>query len=257
LFKHSLLTHHDSVLPSLHLSPSFSIRLIISSLRNFDSTRIEKDVEEAVYLMQRNLDLVSGFDLVAEEDPNYRTLDYLDIWMELKAYEEKHDVEIPLFFHDGESNDRNDTNIVDAVQLGSRRIGHGTNLYFFPFLFDQIRDEGITLEVNPISNQVLRYVDNLELHPVNTFLAEGLNVVIAADDPGCFGYSGLTYDFWISLVSFQLDLKGIKTLSYNGLNFSSVYDEGIKKKLIENWEKEWDSFIDRALVKVQKAGAGV
>ena len=233
----------------------FTLRLIVSSLRVLDPEHIEADVADAVQLKFRNEDLVSGFDLVAEEDPNHRTLDYLDVWMELKQQEEKYNVELPLFFHDGESNDRNDTNIIDAVLLNSTRIGHGTNLYFYPYLFDIIKEQGTTLEVNPISNQVLRYVDNLELHPVNTFLAEGLNVAIAADDPGCFGYTGLTYDYWVSMVAFQLDLKAMKTLALNSLEFSSIYDEEVKAGVIGRWEKDWEGFIDDTLANIKAAKA--
>lgn len=192
----------------------------------------------------RNPDLIIGFDLVAEEDPNHRTLDYLDIWMELMKHEEKLGLELPLYFHDGESNDRNNTNMIDAVMLGSKRIGHGTNSYFFPVLFDQMREQGVVLEVNPISNQILRYVDNLELHPVNGFLAEGLNVVIAADDPGAFGYTGLSYDWWAGLVAFQLDLRSLKQLGMNSLEFSGLEGDELEVAM-GRWVTAWDAWVQR------------
>ena len=67
-----------------------------------------------------------------------------------------------------------------------------------------MKDNEVVLEVNPLSNQILRYVDNLEVHPVNGFIAQGLTVVLAADDPGAFGYSGLSYDWWAGLMAFQV-----------------------------------------------------
>jgi len=222
--------------------PNFTMKLIVSSLRVLDVKTIEDDVEEAVQLWLDNKDIIMGFDLVAEEDPNHRTLDYLDVWMKLKEWEERNGVNLPLYFHDGESNDRNNTNVFDAVMLGSKRIGHGTNLYFFPVLYDLIKEQGTVIEVNPLSNQILRYVDNLELHPVNTFLAEGMNVVIAADDPGAFGYVGLSWDYWVSLMGFQLNIKSLKTLARGGLVHSGLEGEELKNAL-RYWEEEWNKWV--------------
>ena len=60
----------------------------------------------------------------------------------------------------------------DAVMLGSKRIGHGFNLYYFPLLMEMIKEREIVIEVNPISNNVLRYSDNFAVHPVNYYLGE-------------------------------------------------------------------------------------
>jgi len=218
------------------------MKLIVSSLRNLNEATVKDDVEEAVQLWLDNKDIITGFDLVAEEDPNHRTLDYLDVWMELKDWGEREGMDLPLYFHDGESNDRNNTNVVDAVMLGSKRIGHGTNLYFFPVLYDAIREQGIAIEVNPLSNQILRYVDNLEVHPVNGFLAQGFNVVIAADDPGAFGYTGLSWDFWASMLAFQLDLKSLKTLARGSLVHSGL-EGGELEAALNNWQGKWDEWV--------------
>ena len=283
------------------IDSSFTMKLIISSLRVFDPETIKEDVEEvrasversdelrrkhdvqrqlvsliavavafssltpfhrhkhplirdslrssqAVRLYTAHRDLLIGFDLVAEEDPNHRTLDYLDVWMELMEWEEKLGFELPLYFHDGESNDRNNTNIVDAVMLGSRRIGHGVNSYFFPVLFEEMKERDTVLEVNPLSNQILRYVDNLELHPVNGFIASGVDVVLAADDPGAFGYTGLSYDWWAGMMAFQLDLASLKQLALNSLTYSGL--EGPELDFaMSGWEKSWDTWVEQWLQK--------
>ena len=231
------------------VDPNFTMKLIISSLRVLDPETIEEDVEEAVRLYTAHPDLLIGFDLVAEEDPNHRTLDYLDVWIQLMEWEEKLGFELPLYFHDGESNDRNNTNIVDAVMLGSKRIGHGVNSYFFPVLFDEMKANNAVLEVNPLSNQILRYVDNLELHPVNGFIASGVDVVLAADDPGAFGYTGLSYDWWAGMMAFQLDLSSLKQLALNSLTYSGL--EGSELDVaMSGWEKSWDNWVDTWLQKL-------
>jgi adenosine deaminase CECR1 len=94
-----------------------------------------------------------------------------------------------------------------------------------------------------------RYVDNLELHPVNGYLAEGLNVVIAADDPGVFGYNGLSYDWWAALVAFQLDLKSLKQLCENSLNYSGLEGDELEDAL-GRWQLSWDAWVQRWLAEM-------
>jgi adenosine deaminase CECR1 len=224
----------------------FSLRLIVSSLRKLPEDHISDDIEIAFQLKSNNLDLVTGFDIVAEEDPNHRTLDYLDQILGLKQKEDDTGVAMPLYFHDGESNDRTNTNMVDAILLGSKRVGHGFNSYFFPVLFGMMKERGTVLEVNPISNQVLRYVDNLEVHPANQFIAQGIQVVISSDDPGIFGYTGLTLDMWTSLVAFQLDLRGLKTLAMNSLKHSGLEGDA-KQNALKFWQKSWNAWIEDML----------
>lgn len=229
----------------------FTLRIILSSIRNLPPEHIEQDVEDSMRMIVDNKDLVIGFDIVAEEDPGYRTLDYIDTILALKQKELDTGVNLPLYFHDGESNDRNDTNMVDAILLGSKRVGHGFNSYYFPILFDKMRENHVVLEVNPISNQVLRYVDNLEVHPANAFMANGVDIVISSDDPGIFGYTGLSLDMWTALVSFQLNLKELKTLCYNSLEYSGLGDH--KERAIFVWETKWAMWVEEILKKLTKS----
>ena len=64
---------------------------------------------------------------------------------------------IKFFFHAGETNwfDRkSDDNLVDAILLGTTRIGHGFAINKHPKLLEMIKKRGIAVEVNPVSNQV-------------------------------------------------------------------------------------------------------
>lgn len=44
---------------------------------------------------------------------------------------------------------------LDAIMLGSKRIGHGYALSKHPLLLKMVKDMDIAVEVNPISNQVV------------------------------------------------------------------------------------------------------
>ena len=75
----------------------FTLKIIVSSIRALPEEHIAADVDAAVGMITKNKDLVIGFDIVAEEDPNHRTLDYIDTILELKEREETEGVELPLY----------------------------------------------------------------------------------------------------------------------------------------------------------------
>lgn len=77
------------------------------------------------------------------------------------------------------------------VSKGSRLIalGHGFALRNYPFLMQEVKRRGIAIEVSPISNQMLRLLDDMRDHPVTSFLNAGLPVAISSDDPMIYGKS--------------------------------------------------------------------
>jgi adenosine deaminase CECR1 len=55
-------------------------------------------------------------------------------------------------------------------------------------------------------------------------LNKGLQVSISSDDPGFFGYEGVTMDYLYTFLAWDLDLRDLKKLSLNGITYSSVDD---------------------------------
>ncbi|MBK9026097.1 MAG: hypothetical protein IPL69_19670 [Saprospiraceae bacterium] len=47
----------------------------------------------------------------------------------------------PYYFHAGESNRNNNSDIVEAIMLRSKRIGHGLALIKHPALMDKVRSD--------------------------------------------------------------------------------------------------------------------
>lgn len=104
----------------------------------------------------------------------------------------------------------------------------------------------IAVEVNPISNQVLKLVDDMRNHPAKVLFAQGYPVVISNDDPGFWGAEALTYDFYqafMALMSAHSDLRALKQLAMNSISYSSMTDAE-KKDAFAIWEKKWDTFVD-------------
>jgi len=231
--------------------PQFTSKLIISSLRHLTDTEVEGDIEDSFIMRKANPDFIKGFDLVAEEDPNYSTLKYLPVWATIPSLMEKYEITMPLYFHDGESDFVNDTNVVDAVLLGSKRVGHGFNTFYFPLVKELMKIQGTCIEVCPISNQILRYVDDLRIHPAAGYINEGVPIVISSDDPGVFGYEGLSYDFYEATLAWQLDLRQLKQLAFNSLHYSAL--EGAEKQnAIAVWEANWEIFVTKSLGLIHK-----
>jgi len=81
---------------------------------------------------------------------------------------------MPCFFHAGETHDRDVKNLHDAILLGTKRIGHGFQLFLFPKLQDMVKEKDICVEVCPLSNMVLGYTKDLRSHPVNFLLKKGV-----------------------------------------------------------------------------------
>lgn len=115
---------------------------------------------------------------------------------------------------------KTDWNIMDALLLNTKRIGHGFALPKHPQLWSTIRKRNIAIEVNPISNQVLGFIWDLRNHPASFLIAENFPIIISADDPGAWNAKGLSYDFYYAFMAFapaEADLRFLKQLALNSL----------------------------------------
>jgi aminodeoxyfutalosine deaminase len=78
--------------------------------------------------------------------------------------------------------------VVGALDAyGATRIGHGTRAVEDPTLLDRLARGRVPLEVCPTSNEALGVVPSVAAHPVATFVARGIPVVVSSDDPSLFG----------------------------------------------------------------------
>jgi len=122
---------------------------------------------------------------------------------------------IKYFFHAGETINPRIDSISHSLALGTSRIGHGINLQHFPAEMELVWKRGVLVELCSLSNILLRYTLNLRTHPVAGYLRQGIQVSINSDDPGLFGYQGVTYDFLYATVLWNLSLAELKRLILN------------------------------------------
>ena len=228
------------------IDPDFEFTIIHAGLRFKDATTIEKEMETAFAYRQKYPEWLRGFDLVAEEDAGNPTLFHAPQFLKLNTLDDEGGIELPLYLHDGESNWASVDNLYDAVLLGTKRIGHGFNLFRFPNLMEKVKEKNILLEINPLSNQILGYIRDLRNHPASTYLRRGIQCSISSDDPLIFDYEGISYDYWSIFLAWELDLASLKQLSKNGITFAAM-TETEKATALSIWQRRWDQFVQEGL----------
>jgi len=217
--------------------------LILTSYKMIGQSHVTKILNHIRVGKERYPDLVVGYDMVNEEEFTPTISKFMP--SVLGAQESAGStLNLPCFFHAGETHDRSVTNIHDAVLLNSKRIGHGFQLSLFPNLLQEVIKRDICVEACPLSNMVLGYTLDMRNHPVRYMLHQGLQASISSDDPGFFHYSGVTLDFVYVTLGWELDIWDLKKLSINGIKYSTV-SEAKKDNLLRNvFEPKWAEFIE-------------
>lgn len=247
--KTSVTDLQDVVKEIQKLHPQFSLKLIYSSFKFLDPKSIEKQLEMAFELKKEFPNVISGFDLVADEAAGNSINSFQENWIKLDVLSKKYGVKMPLFLHAGESNSVFNKNILDISSLNNPRIGHGLNLIYFPKTMELIKKQNKLVEVSPISNQILGYVSDLRNHPARVLLSNGIQCSINSDDSSVYGYEGLGYDFWVAFVYWELDVKALKKLVFNSINYSSL-KESEKKKALLYLNNQWEDFVKKTNMKL-------
>ncbi|XP_025116275.1 adenosine deaminase AGSA-like [Pomacea canaliculata] len=233
--------------------PDFTgARIINIAVRYKEKSLMLEDIKQAAALYQSDPGFMVGFDLVGHEDLLYPLSYYFEEL--LYPYQQNPPIQLPYFFHAGETNWEGtavDYNLLDAILLGTKRIGHGFSLLKHPLLMEKVKEMNIAVEVNPISNQILKLVDDLRNHPGAVLIANGFPVVISSDDPVVWGALPLTHDFYVTFMTMMgadMGLATLKKLALNSLEYSAL-SQTEKHDAIHAWKLKWDSFISNTIQK--------
>ena len=238
--------------------------MIWTALRRFPNRAIVESMKQCIATKKAFPHLIAGFDLVGQEDLGRPLADLTPLlfWFRKKCAEAG--VEIPFFFHAGEclgDGDETDTNLFDAILLGTRRIGHGYSIYKHPLLIEMVKDKRILIESCPISNEVLRLTSSIMAHPLPALLSRGVSVSLNNDDPAILGHrgNGLTHEFWQVVNGLEnVGLEGLAVMAENSIRWAAVEDQnskawiegikdgvagkGAKAQLLKEWEHDWETF---------------
>lgn len=128
------------------------MKLVICGLKILGDEHINAQMKACVKAL-KTTNLISGFDLVNEED----TTPPLKAFRKMIKNAQIEHPDLQIFLHAGESASRKNSNLYDAVLLNTKRIGHGFHLIDHPYLIEKVKEKGICVEVCPVSNLILGY----------------------------------------------------------------------------------------------------
>ncbi|TDG53073.1 hypothetical protein AWZ03_000616 [Drosophila navojoa] len=217
-------------------------RMIYAPLRNTDAAGVARYIETLKQVKAKYPEFLAGFDLVGQEDMGRPLREFVDQLLEVPE-------DIDFYFHAGETNwygSTVDENLIDALLLGTKRIGHGFGLVKHPVVLDMVKKLNVAIEVNPLSNQVLKLVSDFRNHPCSQFFADGYPVIISSDDPSFWKATPLSHDYYIAflgIASQHADLRLLKKLALNSIQYSSLSVDQ-KFDALNKWQTKWDQFID-------------
>lgn len=101
--------------------------------------------------------------------------------------------------------------VVDTIRtLHPDRIGHGIHIIEDMRAVDLVREQGVTLEVNPWSNYLTNSVAAIEQHPLKKLFDLGVKVTINSDDPEVLE-TNLNNEYRIAHEILGMSLEEIRT----------------------------------------------
>ncbi|KAJ4136627.1 hypothetical protein NW754_001387 [Fusarium falciforme] len=152
-------------------------------------------------------------------------------------------IDIPLLFHCGETIADEDDNLSHALNLGSKRIGHGFALINHPYIMQRMKDEGVCLELCPISNEILGLAGRISQHVMYPLLANNVHCTISSDN-GTLFRSSLSHDFYQVLVGkSDMSLSGCRQLILWSIEHACLEAEEYGC-IRDEWERQWAAFLD-------------
>ena len=219
-------------------NPDFTVGYVYLDMKYKTPEDIQQALEITHRLAQQYPKIVLGFDLVGEEETLNPITHYAEVLANFRGRSIAEGRPLQYFFHAGESTNPRIDSIRHTLALGTTRIGHGINLQYFPAELDMVRQRKTLIELCPLSNMLLRYTTDLRTHPGPAYLRQGIPVSISSDDPGMFGYSGVTHDFLYATALWNLSFAEVKQLILYSIEHCT---EPESTRLA--WEPKWTEFV--------------
>ncbi len=175
-------------------------RMIVTGVRHFGVEAVEAAAQFAAGCGNP---LVTGFGMAGEE--RFGALaDYV------RAFDIARDAGLGITVHAGEL--AGAESVADALDhIRPARIGHGVRAIENPDLIRRIADEGVVLEVCPVSNIELKVFPSFADHPFPALRAAGCRLTLNSDDPPYF-WTSLAREYEVAAEHFGLtddDLRGV------------------------------------------------
>ncbi|KAK4038274.1 hypothetical protein C8A01DRAFT_48092 [Parachaetomium inaequale] len=215
----------------------WGLRVVWSTMRGQDPRSIIEDADNCISAKLLWPQLVAGYDLAGPENLGRPLADLLPelFWFRKQCALE--DVQIPFFLRAGGSLGdaaaaATETNLFDALLLGTRRIGNAVALHRHPRLVEAIKDKRILVEAFPASNDGPDPIpDSVMHHPLPALLAQGVSCALCDDDSGILsskqdGGPRMTNIFWHAFQTWDsTDLATLGSLAENSVRWAAFEDQ--------------------------------
>ncbi|KAI3532580.1 adenosine/AMP deaminase [Colletotrichum abscissum] len=224
------------------------LKVIYCTPRSFTTELVAFALDECFEFKREWPQWIAGFDLVGEESQGHPLRHFVTEFLAFRkrCEESQPKVDIPFLFHCGETTDiGNDTdgNLVDALLLNSKRIGHGFALARHPYIMEHMKKRGICLEVCPISNEELGLTPRITGHAMYNLLANNVHCTLNSDN-GTIFRSTLSHDFYQAMVGkTDMTLHGWRQLIEWSLEHSCMSKDELAS-VRKEWEKRWELFLE-------------
>lgn len=164
----------DALYMAKDLYPSIKVNVILCMMILGEEMRTHKENMETIRLAKKYLHKgVVALDLAGGEGMA-PMIDFAPLFDEAKRNE------IPFLIHAGEC--CGPENIKVAIQLGAKRIGHGTSAIQDEEVMELLKKNEIPLEVCISSNVDCEVVSSYQAHPAHHFLDYGVPITINTDN---------------------------------------------------------------------------
>lgn len=215
-----------SVLEGFKSANKIKINLILCMMRG-DSFQKNKEV---IKICKKYLNKgVVALDLAGDEK-KYETKDYKSL------FDIANKENIPFTIHAGEAD--GPKSVLDAINFGAKRIGHGIRAIEDEAILKKIIDNNITLEVCPTSNVQTKVVDTYNNHPIKKLHDKNVLVTINTDNNTVSNVT-LSKEYDLLKENFKFDKKDFLKFNINAIKASFISDIE-KEKYIDILKEDYD-----------------
>ena len=166
---------------------------------------------------------VGGVDLAGDEI-NYPFNNYIELFNLVREFN------IPYTIHSGEVTE---TDLIEVLNYGTKRIGHGIKCINNTELMNKIIEQDILLEVCPTSNVHTKNVDNYLNHPIKKLMNNNVKVCLNTDNVTVSNIS-LINEYLKLYNMFGFNLDDFKKMNLNAINYAFISEsekEELRRKI--------------------------
>lgn len=157
----------------------------------------------------------------------------------VELFEKTKKLGMPFTIHAGECGSVE--NIIDALNVGARRIGHGIAMKGRTDIQKRVKHSGIGIEMCPISNLQTKAVKSTGDYPIREFLNAGVPVTINTDNRTVSNTS-VTKELSFIQKMYGISDYEIYLMMENAVKAAFVNEE-MKERLGEKIKREWENMV--------------